>query len=97
MARSPATEIETVLSDPNGAYQRLRRVMDAWCALWFWPLTEAGVTVHGADGAASAEPPTMERVDRRPAGVVGSGTRGPQPGTQHQPHACCFNRLGRTR
>ena len=25
---------------PNGAYRRLRRVMDAWCALWFWPLTE---------------------------------------------------------
>lgn len=34
------TEIETKLADPNGAYQRLRRVMDAWCALWFWPLTE---------------------------------------------------------
>ncbi|MGW6694931.1 DNA methyltransferase [Rhodococcus sp. NPDC054953] len=32
-------EIETVLSDPNGAYQRLRRVMDAWCANWSWPLT----------------------------------------------------------
>ncbi|GAB3593842.1 hypothetical protein CFAEC_13455 [Corynebacterium faecale] len=22
----------------NGAYNRLRLVMDAWCALWFWPL-----------------------------------------------------------
>ncbi|ANS29898.1 hypothetical protein R1CP_26250 [Rhodococcus opacus] len=32
-------EIENVLSDPNGAYQRLRRVMDAWCAMWSWPLT----------------------------------------------------------
>ncbi|MGW4350750.1 DNA methyltransferase [Nocardia sp. NPDC004582] len=32
-------QIETVLSNPNGAYQRLRRVMDAWCALWSWPLT----------------------------------------------------------
>ncbi|EKT76861.1 hypothetical protein WSS_A40620 [Rhodococcus opacus M213] len=32
-------EIENVLSDPNGAYQRLRRVMDAWCAIWSWPLT----------------------------------------------------------
>ncbi|MFM1723915.1 DNA methyltransferase [Rhodococcus sp. PAM 2766] len=32
-------EIETVLSDPNGAYPRLRRVMDAWCAIWSWPLT----------------------------------------------------------
>ncbi|HOB06312.1 MAG TPA: hypothetical protein PKM36_13715, partial [Propionibacteriaceae bacterium] len=32
-------QIEESLADPNGAYQRLKRVMDAWCALWFWPLT----------------------------------------------------------
>lgn len=35
-------EIETALADEDGAYQRLRRVMDAWCALWFWPLTDTG-------------------------------------------------------
>lgn len=33
-------EIEAAINDPNGAYQRLRRVMDAWNALWFWPLTQ---------------------------------------------------------
>ncbi len=33
-------QIEASLADPAGAYRRLRRVMDAWCALWFWPLTE---------------------------------------------------------
>ncbi|SDM41836.1 hypothetical protein SAMN05660642_02465 [Geodermatophilus siccatus] len=33
-------QIEAVLNDPDGAYRRLRRVMDAWCALWFWPLTD---------------------------------------------------------
>ncbi|WP_024794786.1 Eco57I restriction-modification methylase domain-containing protein [Tomitella biformata] len=32
-------EIEVLLSDPNSAYQRLRSVMDAWCAMWWWPLT----------------------------------------------------------
>jgi type II restriction/modification system DNA methylase subunit YeeA len=32
-------QIEKVLHDDNGAYRRLRRVMDAWCALWSWPLT----------------------------------------------------------
>jgi len=32
-------QIETVLHDENGPYRRLRRVMDAWCALWSWPLT----------------------------------------------------------
>ena len=32
-------QVEQSLADPDGAYQRLRLVMDAWCALWFWPLT----------------------------------------------------------
>ncbi|MEU3014970.1 Eco57I restriction-modification methylase domain-containing protein [Nocardia asteroides] len=32
-------QIEAVLRDENGPYQRLRRVMDAWCALWSWPVT----------------------------------------------------------
>ena len=35
-------QIEATLNDPNGAYQRLRRVMDTWAALWFWPLTDTG-------------------------------------------------------
>ncbi len=33
-------EIEASLGDENGAYRRLRRVMDVWCAMWFWPITE---------------------------------------------------------
>lgn len=37
-------QIEDSLADPNGAYQRLRLVMDAWCALWFWPLVGDEVT-----------------------------------------------------
>ncbi|MET8780108.1 DNA methyltransferase [Nocardia sp. NPDC004654] len=32
-------QIEAVLNDENGSYQRLRRVMDAWCSLWSWPVT----------------------------------------------------------
>jgi hypothetical protein len=42
-------DIEKALSKRNGGYQRLRRVMDAWAALWFWPLTDT-------DGAV---PPTL--------------------------------------
>ncbi|MFJ6454955.1 DNA methyltransferase [Paenarthrobacter sp. NPDC091669] len=45
-------EIEETLNDPNGAHRRLRRVMDAWNALWFWPLTEKatkGLTPPSAD------------------------------------------------
>lgn len=32
-------QIEAVLHEDNGSYRRLRRVMDAWCALWSWPLS----------------------------------------------------------
>ena len=32
-------DIESYLEAPGSAYRRLRLVMDAWCALWFWPLT----------------------------------------------------------
>lgn len=46
-------EIESKLSDPNGAYQRLRRVMDAWNALWFWPLTSK--LTNGV------QPPTLDQ------------------------------------
>lgn len=42
-------QIEESLADPDGAYQRLKLVMDAWCALWFWPLTEETI-----------EPPTLD-------------------------------------
>ncbi|BAU99695.1 Eco57I restriction-modification methylase domain-containing protein [Aurantimicrobium minutum] len=37
-------EIQDRLNYLDGAYQRLRLVMDAWCSLWFWPL-EATDTV----------------------------------------------------
>ncbi|GAA1679632.1 DNA methyltransferase [Microbacterium lacus] len=45
-------DIEAFLRDPDGAYQRLRRVMDAWCALWFWPLIDP--ITHGVT------PPTLD-------------------------------------
>ncbi|WP_007514922.1 Eco57I restriction-modification methylase domain-containing protein [Pseudofrankia saprophytica] len=32
-------DVEAFLRDEDNAYRRLRRVMDAWCALWSWPLT----------------------------------------------------------
>lgn len=48
-------QIEAALADADGAYQRLRRVMDAWTALWFWPLTDEPTTVDGV----RVEPPTL--------------------------------------
>jgi hypothetical protein len=53
-------EIENSLADTNGAYQRLHRVMDAWCALWFWPLTAPLTQIEHPDGTIShTAPPTL--------------------------------------
>ena len=32
---------DDLFNNENGAYRRLRLAMDAWCAMWFWPLTDA--------------------------------------------------------
>lgn len=55
--------IEQTLNDPDGAYQRLRRVMDAWNALWFWPLTD-----HATGGA---QPPVLEDWISAVEGILG--------------------------
>ncbi len=56
-------QIEEALADARGAYQRLRLVMDAWCALWFWPLTDGLTRVKASDGSGEAgvvEPPNLD-------------------------------------
>jgi hypothetical protein len=54
-------QIEEALRDASGAYQRLRRVMDAWCALWFWPLTDT-LTTREVDGQVERiQPPSFEQ------------------------------------
>ncbi|QJW35487.1 class I SAM-dependent DNA methyltransferase [Cellulosimicrobium protaetiae] len=54
-------QIEEALADAKGAYQRLRLVMDAWSALWFWPLTDGSTRVKSDDGSEeSIEPPTLD-------------------------------------
>jgi hypothetical protein len=54
-------EIEASLADADGAYRRLRRVMDAWTALWFWPLTDESVKVKGEFGQTEfATPPSVD-------------------------------------
>lgn len=60
-------QIEESLRDPAGAYRRLRLVMDAWCALWFWPLTESLTTVDGEMVA----PPTFDAWIAALQGLVG--------------------------
>ncbi|KOU31401.1 restriction endonuclease [Streptomyces sp. WM6373] len=52
--RSPKDAVprEKVLADllaVDTPYWRLKQVMDAWCALWFWPVRGAGL-LDGTDG-----------------------------------------------
>jgi hypothetical protein len=71
--RSPevAVQREKVVNDltaPDTPYWRLKTLMDAWCALWFWPVQEAGLL----DGTAAV----YERgADQLPSGAVAEGLR----------------------
>ncbi|MFD5067959.1 class I SAM-dependent DNA methyltransferase [Streptomyces sp. NPDC058369] len=51
--RSPKEAVprEKVLGDltaPDTPYWRLKKLMDTWCALWFWPVQEVGL-LDGSD------------------------------------------------
>lgn len=35
-------QVRADLEAASGSFQRLKLVMDAWCALWFWPLERVG-------------------------------------------------------
>ncbi|MEU2110706.1 class I SAM-dependent DNA methyltransferase [Streptomyces sp. NPDC019507] len=72
-------------------YWRLKTVMDAWCALWFWPLDKVGELdgtdpVYGTGGALvdEASVPGMLGEAARPAAPVApvEPPSGPAPGDQ---------------
>ncbi|MFC5751069.1 class I SAM-dependent DNA methyltransferase [Actinomadura rugatobispora] len=44
----PREEIKERLTRQGSPYWRLKTVMDAWCALWFWPLDKVGL-LDGTD------------------------------------------------
>ncbi len=48
-------DIEASLADLDGAYCRLRRAMDAWCALWYWPVTTDTAPPDWAEWLAGLE------------------------------------------
>jgi hypothetical protein len=68
-------EIERKLNDPEGAFQRLRRVMDAWNALWFWPLTTSLT-----DGAT---PPSLDEWIKGLRAIVGEHTEASKAATRY--------------
>ncbi|MFE3861736.1 class I SAM-dependent DNA methyltransferase [Streptomyces goshikiensis] len=58
--RSPKEAVprEKVLADllaPDTPYWRLKKIMDAWCALWFWPIQETGLLDGSHERYAQAD------------------------------------------
>ncbi|MFI6705468.1 class I SAM-dependent DNA methyltransferase [Nonomuraea sp. NPDC050478] len=45
--------LEDLFKAVDTPYWRLKTVMDAWCALWFWPVDKAGL-LDGTDGEYTA-------------------------------------------
>ncbi len=70
----------TVLGTP---YWRLKTVMDAWCALWFWPLDKVGeLDGSGPDYAAGAG---VVREADVPALMTGTAPAPPEPASAPEP------------
>lgn len=65
--------IEEALRDPDSPLGRLRLVMDAWCALWFWP-------VDSPDGPPI--PPTLPQWMDRLEQLLGIHEKEPELGQQ---------------
>ena len=64
----PRAKIVADLTAPGTPYWRLKTVMDAWCALWFWPLDQAALLDGLHDVYKVAAPaPEAAPVDPDPA------------------------------
>ncbi|MEU8651202.1 type II restriction endonuclease subunit M [Streptomyces sp. NPDC048737] len=74
-------QIESALNEPGSPRGRLKLVMDAWCAMWFWPVGQPDTPT----------PPTLEewlsfceavlgvpaaKAKARPSGKIGGGAAG---------------------
>jgi hypothetical protein len=75
--RSPEVAIQRdkVLADLEGAdspYWRLKKLMDAWCALWFWPVQEAGLLDGSDERYAREERAADVAAELESSGVVRS-------------------------
>ena len=71
----PREKIVADLTTPGTPYWRLKTVMDAWCALWFWPVGKAGPARRLGRGIQDHAPAN----DPSP----GAGPGGPGPRVPH--------------
>ena len=51
----PRDKVLADLRAPGTPFWRLKTVMDAWCALWFWPVDKAGL-LDGSDEVYAKDP-----------------------------------------
>ena len=59
--------VVTSLKDGSSAYRRLKLAMDAWCALWFWPIEEAELLPDRATWLAQLELVLKGKVTHEPS------------------------------
>jgi hypothetical protein len=62
----PRDEIVADLTTPGTPYWRLKTVMDAWCALWFWPLDKADLLDGTAEVYKNASPAMSVQAEPTP-------------------------------
>ncbi|MHC4106958.1 MAG: hypothetical protein ACYSTY_02615, partial [Planctomycetota bacterium] len=60
-------EVAASLEHRSSAYRRLKLAMDAWCALWFWPIEEARLLPDRATWLAQLELILKGQVTYEPA------------------------------
>jgi len=60
-------EVAASLEHKSSAYQRLKLAMDAWCALWFWPIEQARLLPNRATWLAQMELVLCGQVTYEPA------------------------------
>ncbi|BBC30564.1 uncharacterized protein SGFS_018580 [Streptomyces graminofaciens] len=72
-------------------YWRLKQIMDAWCALWFWPLDKVGL-LDGTDAEYETAPiVSMDALlSAGVVGEVGTSQEDPEPGPRFVENGLLF-------
>ncbi|MEU8265818.1 class I SAM-dependent DNA methyltransferase [Sphaerisporangium sp. NPDC049002] len=90
----PKEKVFGDLVAPGTPYWRLKKVMDAWCALWFWPLDKAALLdgtdpvytrlapPNAADYGSDAVTPVVARTDAGRTHPAAATQPGPQDSVQ---------------
>ncbi|MFE7038985.1 hypothetical protein ACFU9X_05870 [Streptomyces atratus] len=77
--------LEDLFNAADTPYWRLKKIMDAWCALWFWPVDKAGL-LDGTAGEYTAVPQVTgaDSLSRLLDGAT-LVTESPAPPAGHEP------------